>query len=141
MHTDNLTTRDIPAGVGRNIKRLRKERHMSLAALSEACGVSTSYLCRIENNSRMRVSYAILNNVAKSLGTELTTLIDGVDVESKSTEPATIKIDQSTQKHFVFAALKDIVESERLSNAEKLKHLNVLADISRFLLSSDEADR
>lgn len=47
-----MTTEDVLAGVGPRLRRLRKEREVTLAALSEVTGISVSTLSRLESGLR-----------------------------------------------------------------------------------------
>ncbi|MFF5142710.1 helix-turn-helix domain-containing protein [Streptomyces sp. NPDC013157] len=47
-----MTTDDVLAGVGPRLRRLRKEREVTLAALSETTGISVSTLSRLESGLR-----------------------------------------------------------------------------------------
>ncbi|MFF4901363.1 helix-turn-helix domain-containing protein [Streptomyces sp. NPDC001068] len=47
-----MTTDDVLAGVGPRLRRLRKEREVTLAALSETTGISVSTLSRLEAGLR-----------------------------------------------------------------------------------------
>jgi transcriptional regulator with XRE-family HTH domain len=47
-----MTTEDVLAGVGPRLRRLRKEREVTLAALSETTGISVSTLSRLESGLR-----------------------------------------------------------------------------------------
>lgn len=52
MSTDDVRTDDVLAGVGPRLRRLRKEREVTLSALSEATGISVSTLSRLESGLR-----------------------------------------------------------------------------------------
>ncbi|MFD5796680.1 helix-turn-helix domain-containing protein [Streptomyces diastatochromogenes] len=53
MSTENTETTDgVLAGVGPRLRRIRKEREVTLAALSEATGISVSTLSRLESGLR-----------------------------------------------------------------------------------------
>ncbi|MFE1753035.1 helix-turn-helix domain-containing protein [Streptomyces anandii] len=47
-----MTTDDVLAGVGPRLRRIRKEREVTLAALSEKTGISVSTLSRLESGLR-----------------------------------------------------------------------------------------
>ncbi|GGS98305.1 helix-turn-helix domain-containing protein [Streptomyces chromofuscus] len=47
-----MTTDDVLAGVGPRLRRIRKEREVTLAGLSEATGISVSTLSRLESGLR-----------------------------------------------------------------------------------------
>ncbi|MGQ4382526.1 helix-turn-helix domain-containing protein [Streptomyces sp. SAS_270] len=47
-----MSTDEVLAGVGPRLRRLRKEREVTLAALSEATGISVSTLSRLESGLR-----------------------------------------------------------------------------------------
>ena len=129
----SLTTRTIPAYVGKNILHLRMQHRLSLAQLSEKVGVSASYINRIEKGSRMNVSYAILNNLSTALDTNISTLFE--DDDKKAMLSTSADISSVEQKRFILWAMKGTVESEQLSPSEKLDQLKIIADISRFLIT------
>ena len=68
---------DIPP-VGKNLKKERLSRHLSLGALSEASGISKAMLSQIESG-RVNPTLVTLWKAAHALGVELTVLIDGKD--------------------------------------------------------------
>ena len=58
-------TRDVLADVGPRLRRIRKEREVTLAALSEATGISVSTLSRLESGLR-RPSLELLLPIAQA---------------------------------------------------------------------------
>ncbi|MEV7319684.1 XRE family transcriptional regulator [Streptomyces sp. NPDC093970] len=60
-----MTTDDVLAGVGPRLRRLRKEREVTLAALSETTGISVSTLSRLEAGLR-RPSLELLLPIAQA---------------------------------------------------------------------------
>ncbi|MBR7104522.1 MAG: helix-turn-helix transcriptional regulator [Lentisphaeria bacterium] len=66
---------DIPP-VGKNLKKERLARHLSLGALSEASGISKAMLSQIESG-RVNPTLVTLWKAAHALGVELAVLIDG----------------------------------------------------------------
>lgn len=61
---DDLET---PEGFGATVRRLRKERHISLYAFAEKTGLSLSYLSSLERGQR-DVSFATIRAIAEGLG-------------------------------------------------------------------------
>ncbi|MHB9863308.1 helix-turn-helix domain-containing protein [Streptomyces sp. YIM S03343] len=59
------TTEDVLADVGPRLRRIRKEREVTLAALSEATGISVSTLSRLESGLR-RPSLELLLPIAQA---------------------------------------------------------------------------
>ncbi|MGV9252012.1 helix-turn-helix domain-containing protein [Streptomyces sp. NPDC003697] len=59
------TTDDVLAGVGPRLRRIRKEREVTLSALSEATGISVSTLSRLESGLR-RPSLELLLPIAQA---------------------------------------------------------------------------
>ena len=49
------------------LKKIRKEKGMSLEELSELCGVSAGYLCHLENGSRAHPSIEVMEKIANAL--------------------------------------------------------------------------
>lgn len=66
-----------------NIYNLRTKQGLSLRKLSKLCGVSYSYLNKLENNNGKRPSSAICRKVAKALGVSVYDVFrfDGEDEE------------------------------------------------------------
>ena len=62
--------------VGKNLKKERLARHLSLGALSEASGISKAMLSQIESG-RVNPTLVTLWKAAHALGVELSVLIDG----------------------------------------------------------------
>ncbi|MFJ3234236.1 helix-turn-helix domain-containing protein [Streptomyces sp. NPDC086787] len=60
-----MTTDDVLAGVGPRLRRLRKDREVTLAGLSEATGISVSTLSRLESGLR-RPSLELLLPIARA---------------------------------------------------------------------------
>jgi transcriptional regulator with XRE-family HTH domain len=60
-----MTTDDVLAGVGPRLRRIRKERDVTLAVLSEATGISVSTLSRLESGLR-RPSLELLLPIAQA---------------------------------------------------------------------------
>ncbi|MEV8592229.1 XRE family transcriptional regulator [Streptomyces sp. NPDC052012] len=60
-----MTTDDVLAEVGPRLRRIRKEREVTLAALSEATGISVSTLSRLESGLR-RPSLELLLPIARA---------------------------------------------------------------------------
>ena len=66
---------DIPP-VGKNLKKERMARHLSLGALAEASGISKAMLSQIESG-RVNPTLVTLWKAAHALGVDLSVLIDG----------------------------------------------------------------
>ncbi len=49
------------------LKKIRKEKGMTLEELSEKCNVSAGYLCHLENGSRANPSIEVMEKIAKAL--------------------------------------------------------------------------
>ena len=49
------------------LKKIRKEKGMTLEELSELCGVSAGYLCHLENGSRPHPSIEVMEKIANAL--------------------------------------------------------------------------
>lgn len=61
--------------LGENVRRLRKNRGLSLEALSEKVDISISYLSEIERDVKSP-SISVLRSLAQALGTNLATLLN-----------------------------------------------------------------
>lgn len=49
------------------IKIIRKEKGMTLYKLSDLSGISSGYLCHLENGTRNNPSLEVMQNIAKAL--------------------------------------------------------------------------
>ena len=49
------------------IKEYRKEKGMTLVELAEQIGISTGYLCHLENGSRTNPSIEVMEKISKAL--------------------------------------------------------------------------
>lgn len=65
-----------PTEFGKYIRKLRKERSLSMGQLEKLSGVSSSYIANIETGKRKIPSPAIIRKLAKSLGVELFQLLE-----------------------------------------------------------------
>lgn len=63
---------------GDKLKRLRKARKISLQQLSDLCGVSPSYISRLERNEKQSLSFPILVALANALKVDVLTLAEGL---------------------------------------------------------------
>lgn len=60
--------------LGGTIKQCRKAKKMTLAQLSENCGISVSHLSLLENNNR-EPSFSAVETISKALGLPLSVLV------------------------------------------------------------------
>lgn len=49
------------------LKKIRKEKEMTLEELSALCGISAGYLCHLENGSRAHPSIEVMEKISKAL--------------------------------------------------------------------------
>lgn len=63
--------------IGENIKKIRKEKKITLAKLSEKTGFSAGYISQIENGKREKPSQEFLKGIAYGLDVSDTYLITG----------------------------------------------------------------
>ena len=54
-----------------NLKKIRKEKNLTLKQLSQKTGISTSYLSDLENLYRTNPNYKIVNKLLKVLNVKL----------------------------------------------------------------------
>ncbi|MFE6281404.1 helix-turn-helix domain-containing protein [Streptomyces sp. NPDC057877] len=69
-----MSTEEVLAGVGPRLRQLRKERDVTLTALSETTGISVSTLSRLESGLR-RPSLELLLPIAQAHGVALDELV------------------------------------------------------------------
>lgn len=89
---------DVLAGVGPRLRRMRKEREVTLTALSEATGISVSTLSRLESGLR-RPSLELLLPIARAHQVPLDELVGNpavADPRVRATEP----IERYGRKHW-----------------------------------------
>lgn len=60
------------------LKRLRKARGMTLQQLSDATGISPSYISRMERGEKQCPSFPILTSLASALNVDVLTLAEGL---------------------------------------------------------------
>lgn len=70
------------AAIGRRIRKIRKERRLTQAALGERCGVTSAHIGHIEKNHG-KLSLAVLVNIANTLEVSLDELMCDSLVSSK----------------------------------------------------------
>lgn len=67
-----------------NIKRKRKEKHLTQEKLAEICDISLSYIKQIENvNEYKNITLTIMLKISKALDTNIASLFQ---VEDKNTK-------------------------------------------------------
>ncbi len=71
--------------IGKRIRKLRKERGMTLEELSQKSGVALATLSRMENN-KMTGTLASHNGICKALGASLADLYRELEDESKTVD-------------------------------------------------------
>lgn len=70
---------DVLAGVGERLRRLRREREVTLSALAESTGISVSTLSRLESGKR-RPSLELLLPLAQAYQVPLDELVGAPEV-------------------------------------------------------------
>ena len=85
--------------IGNSIRRLRKERNMTLDELSEKSGVALATLSRMENN-KMTGTLESHNRICKALATSLADLYHEVEDGTKTVEAVP---KQKRTEHFIHA--------------------------------------
>lgn len=110
----NNVQRDLPPNFGENLKLLRQKQHMSYQQLSSLAHISPTYLFRIERCERRRVSYAIIQNLAHTLGVKVSTLLG---------DDSDIYLSNDEMKRSIFLQMKSIVSESELTAQEKVEQL------------------
>ena len=59
--------------LGKTIRQIRQDRHLSQKALAESCGLRRTYICDVERGAR-NVTLRSLMRMAHSLGTTVSEL-------------------------------------------------------------------
>jgi transcriptional regulator with XRE-family HTH domain len=98
MTDETMSDDDVLAGVGPRLRRMRKEREVTLSALSEATGISVSTLSRLESGLR-RPSLELLLPIARAHQVPLDELVGNPvvgDPRVRATEP----IERYGRKHW-----------------------------------------
>lgn len=57
--------------MGNNMRKIRKERGMTIERLSELSKVSAVYIYHLENGTRKNPSYEVMKDIAKGLETSI----------------------------------------------------------------------
>ena len=82
-----MSTDEVLAGVGPRLRRIRKEKEVTLAALSEATGISVSTLSRLESGRR-KPSLELLLPIAQAHQVPLDELVGAPQVGDPRVRPA-----------------------------------------------------
>lgn len=90
-----MTTDDVLADVGPRLRRIRKEREVTLAALSEATGISVSTLSRLESGLR-KPSLELLLPIAQAHQVPLDELVGAPPVGDPRVRSKPIRRDGRT---------------------------------------------
>ena len=73
--------------IGDRVKKIRKEKRMSLSELAEKAGVAKSYLSSLERNLQSNPSIQFLEKISSVLGVSIDVLIhDETDIDSLDPE-------------------------------------------------------
>lgn len=64
---DAVAGDDLKRRIGRNLRRLRRERELTGPALARACGIAPSYVVRIERHGA-NITLDVLERLAAALG-------------------------------------------------------------------------
>lgn len=70
--------------IGENIKKLRKEKKLTLSKLSKEVDVSTGYLSDIEKGHKNNPSVELLNKIAIALGVTLSQLLEPTPISDEN---------------------------------------------------------
>jgi len=54
------------------LKQIREQKGLTIEKLAELSKISAGYLCHLENGSRKNPSIAVMKNISKALGVEIT---------------------------------------------------------------------
>lgn len=73
--------------IGKNIKRIRKKRGLTLTELASRAGIAKSYLSNIERNLNKNPSLNVIDKIAAVLEVDLNTLVGPtINLENKPQE-------------------------------------------------------
>ncbi|MCT8139002.1 helix-turn-helix transcriptional regulator [Anaerobacillus sp. CMMVII] len=75
---------------GVNIRKLRKQKRMSLGQLADNSGVSKSYISYIERGLQTNPSLSVLEKMAQALDVELIYLIEVLNAPEEEEYPTSI---------------------------------------------------
>ena len=59
-----------------NIKKYRKEKGYNLKYVASLVGISTSYLCHLENGNRNNPSYSVMKKISLVLNKSISEIFD-----------------------------------------------------------------
>ena len=68
--------------LGDNIRKIRKDKKISINKLSKATSISLGYLSDLENNKSKNPSFEKLNTIAKALGVPVNVFFDNENIET-----------------------------------------------------------
>lgn len=102
--------------IGSRLRRLRKERHMSLSVLSERSGVSTGLISQIERDL-VAPSVVSLYHIAQALDTDISYFFAG---------PSTGYTLQRKGAHRIIMTNGDLDQHEMLSSSRQDRALDML---------------
>ncbi|WP_285611918.1 helix-turn-helix domain-containing protein [Actinokineospora globicatena] len=134
------------AGVGPRLKRLRSQRGLSLAALSELTGISKSTLSRLEVGQR-RPSLELLLPIVRAYRIPLDELIGGPEVADPRIRPTPRRVDGSvvlalTRQPSPLHTFKTIIPPERntpdLCSHDGYEWLYVVSGRLRLVLADQD---
>ncbi|KHE67251.1 helix-turn-helix domain-containing protein [Halobacillus sp. BBL2006] len=81
--------------IGERIKKIRKDRHMSLSELAERAGVAKSYLSSIERNIQTNPSIQFLEKISNELDVSINFLLHGeTDMKDENLDEDWLKLVQ-----------------------------------------------
>ena len=67
--------------IGRRVKSLREERHLSAAALAERAGITAATLARVEDGTE-EVSLDLLHRIVEPMGLTLAVFAEDAEAEA-----------------------------------------------------------
>lgn len=99
---------------GRKIRRIRKEKGLKLRELAEILEINYESMARIERNSRRKVKVALVNQIAYTLGCNISDICasDGILICKKHEKNKL----SDREIQFLFAATRYINQKIDLSN-------------------------
>ncbi|WP_164217229.1 helix-turn-helix transcriptional regulator [Virgibacillus sp. YIM 98842] len=111
--------------IGKNIKKIREQKGLTLSECAQRANISKSYLSNIERNLNQNPSIHILEKIAEVLEVDIGMLIDMQSESQVLSDPEWIEFIKELKKSGVekdeLQELKKVIEFAKWQNEQKDK--------------------
>ena len=122
--TKKLSNR-LPICTGRNIRKYRHMRELSMKQLADVVGISPSFISCLENNKRSGANYTIIRDIANALGCSIQNLMEEEFDEVLTAED---------RRNSLLELLEKILKAENALDDKTIRKLEVILKIKTNLL-------